>query len=106
MKSITALRCFLFIALMGAAALIFVRSPSLVMVLILIAVLGYSGSLNLIFIIFDERVPTEIAVAMFEIAMAIAQFFTAFAPTIGMLKPPLPMAIVIGFAAGTLFLTY
>ena len=44
----------------------------MVMILILIAVLGYSGSLNLIFIIFDERVPTEISVAMFEIAMAIA----------------------------------
>lgn len=77
----------------------------IIMVLLLIAVLGYSGCVNLLFIVFDERVPAEISVALFESSMAAAQFFTALAPTIAMLKNPLPMLIVIGFGLGTLYMT-
>lgn len=71
-KTVNALKLFLVITLLGAGGLLFVLEPLLIMALILVAVLGYSGSLNLLFIIFDERVPAEISVAMFEVSMAIA----------------------------------
>jgi len=105
-EGLIAFKVFLVITLVGALSLTMVTNVYAVMALILFAVLGGGGCYNIIFIVHEERTPTEIMGASLEVSMSIARVFVAMVPQIAMMEAPLPMTILSGIVIGTFLVTF
>jgi len=106
LPNLACFRLFLLAAFFGSISFNLIDNRFVVMFLILISVIGGGGAWNILYMVCEERMPTEIRVACLEIALSIARMFVSLAPYITRMPAPLPMTVLAGVCAGTFLVTF